>query len=252
MSGDAENQSEAELVRRYRRAIRDRIREYPGQPAEPEGGSIFLDDVRPRLAPPPALGRSPRARWPVVAEPRQTGVELQWHDVVPPTHHTLLRITPTSQALYESDPRFQNFDDWGRRYATLGAGPDPMSFFGMFIDGELKSDYNRSGDVVRHGPGLRIRPLDGMTEDEFINILFKIDREYADDLPYSVIARDAQRWAKAARGIARVKANTTSPGAFDSNSYVSGLLDAAGVGAPEVPVWAPGYDTPVPRRYFGR
>lgn len=252
MSGDAENQSEAELVRRYRRAIRDRIREYPGQPAQPEGGSIFLDDVRPRLAPTPALGRSPRARWPVVAEPRQTGVELQWHDVVPPTHHTLLRITPTSQALYKNDPRFQNFDDWGRRYATLGAGSDPISFFGMFIDGELKSDYNRSGDVARHEPGLRIRPLDGMTEDEFINILFKLDREYADNLPYSVVAREAPKVRMTPRGPASSGPTIGSHGAFDSNSYISGLLRAVGVGAPEIPVWAPGYRTPVPAHHFGR
>jgi hypothetical protein len=158
------------------------------------------------------------------------GVRLQWHSVVPGQYHTLLRITPTNQEAYAQDPRFRNIDDQGRRYATIGAGP---------VWGSLVSDPNRENDLEPHEPGIPISPPGGMSEDAFINMMLKADREYPDDLNYDFLPHPAVPY----RGVGP---------SYNSNSYIAGLLRAVGAGAPELPVTTPGYNLPVPPRSFAR
>ena len=158
------------------------------------------------------------------------GVRLQWHNVVPGRYHTLLRITPTNQEAYAQDPRFRNVDDQDRRYATIGAGP---------VWGSLVSDTNRESDIEPHEPGIPILPPGDMSEDAFINLMLKTDRDYLDDLNYDFLPHAAVPY----RGIGP---------SYNSNSYIAGLLRAVGVGAPELPVSTPGYRLPVPTRRFAR
>jgi hypothetical protein len=158
------------------------------------------------------------------------GVRLQWHNVVPGQYHTLLRITPANQEAYAQDPRFRNIDDQGRRYATIGAGP---------VWGSLVSDANRENDIEPHEPGLPIPPPGGMSEDAFINLMLKADRDYVDDLNYDFLPHPAVPY----RGIGP---------SYNSNSYIAGLLRAVGVGAPKLPVSTPGYNLPVSPRSFAR
>lgn len=232
------------LTRHYRQAILEHMNEHPEQFVAGGDDTPAAPIRKLRQTVPGAVGRGPAPWQYVPQEPGPSGVELQWHDVIGPTYHTLLRITPTNQELYAQDPRFQNFDEQKRRYATLGAGPDPMSVYGMFLGGKLKSDYNRELDIAPHERGIPLQPPGGMSEDAFINRLFKIDREYPDDLDYSVSTHGPY--------MGHGRAPIQVPGAYDSNSYVSGLLQAAGVAPPELPVWAPGYETRLSPRHFGR
>lgn len=161
------------------------------------------------------------------------GARLQWHSVVPGLYHTLVRITPTNQAAYAQDPRFQNFDEHGRRYATLGAGPA-----GPFLD-RLVSAPNRENDVEDHEAGIPVPLPSGISEDAFIHRMLKADREYTDDLEYDFLPHPPIQY----RGIGP---------SYNSNSYVAGLLRAVGVVPPQPPVTAPGYALPVPPRHFAR
>lgn len=168
------------------------------------------------------------------------GVRLQWHNVVPGQYHTLLRITPTNQEAYAQDPRFRNVDEQGRHYATIGAGPvlSLNTSDGLAL-GSLVSDTNRENDVQPHEPGIPIRPSGGMSEDAFINLMLKTDREYTDDLNYDWLPHPAVPY----RGIRP---------SYNSNSYIAGLLRAIGVGIPELPVNTPGYNLPLPPHHFAR
>lgn len=226
------NPQKSALAQRYRQQIAEHINNDPARYADLSANAADRHGERP-----PRGGASPAAE----PELRPTGIELQWHRVAGPAHHTLLRVTPTDQARYENDPRFSNVDEQGRRYATIGAGPDPL-VSGMVFNGKLKSDYNRPSDVEPHGPGLMIQPLTGMSEDDFINRLFKLDREYADNLTYDVGTNGPYKGYR----------NIPIAPQYDSNSYISGLLQAAGVEPPEPPVWAPGYGDRVMPGYFGR
>ena len=79
-----------------------------------------------------------------------------------------------------------------------------------------------------------------MGEDQFIDRLLTLDANYADDLDYDLFpeANPANR------------SMFVADDGFNSNSYVSGLLEAAGVAPPVLPVSTPGYDRPVPRASF--
>lgn len=129
------------------------------------------------------------------------------------------------------DPRFRNADDQGRRYATIGAGP-------VWWRG-LVSATNRENDVRPHEPGVPVSPPLGMSEDAFINLMLKADREYPDDLDYGFLPRPA------------IPTRGFGP-SYNSNSYIAGLLRAVGAAAPELPVSTPGYDMPVPVRKFAQ
>lgn len=227
------------LEKLYHDTIARYMRDHPERLAEATGQSATDGEDQSRSWRP---GRGT----PVQAQQRGSatvapGVRLQWHSVVPGQYHTLLRITPTDQEAYAQDPRFRNVDEHGRRYATIGAGPDwgiNASDAGLAW-GSLIGDTNRENDVQPHEPGIPIRPPGGMSEDAFINLMLKTDRDYTDDLNYDLLPHPAVPY----RGI--------SP-SYNSNSYIAGLLRAVGLGLPELPVNTPGYNLPLPPRHFAR
>jgi RHS repeat-associated protein len=146
------------------------------------------------------------------------------HPVALGMDHSKVTIIPDNQARYANDPRFNNVKDDGRRYATVGAGPE---------DGNLVSNLNRERDLnLDHNVYSEECPLpnDLDNEDDFIDRLFELERRYRDNIDYELFP------------------NRFSDG-NNSNSYVNGLLRAAGVEMPSPPT-SPGYDKPVPAEAF--
>lgn len=147
--------------------------------------------------------------------------------------HTLIRITPNNQARWKSDPRFGNKDSRGRHYATLGAGPGY---------GSLISNVNRPSDVAPHDDGLSLDdPRKCTDEDLLIENLFDLDSKFPDNLDYDLYPANPQDasifWAD---------------DGYNSNSYISGLIDAAGLPKPVLPgnLSFPGWNKPVPMNFF--
>ena len=163
-------------------------------------------------------------------DPDGREIRLQWHmvevGIATGKFHTLLTITPDNQGRYSSDDRFKNVGEDGRRYATIGAGPTSNL--------KLRSDVNRGLDREQHGGGIIVDVPEGYAnEDTYIDALFQLDSQYADDSNYDFFP------------------SATSEG-YNSNSYTSGLLNASGADAPTPHVDAPGYDKPLPTEEFER
>lgn len=161
-------------------------------------------------------------------DPDGREVRIQWHEVLSSgSFHSLLRLKPDNQS--GLDPGlYANIDRDGKRYATIGAGPEG------FLMETLVSNVNRKRDVEIHAGGLDVDiPSFYKSERAFIDTLLELDQHYNDDLDYDF-------WP-----------DNSEPG-NNSNSYISGLLDAAGAEAPVPDVNLPGYDKPVVREVFGR
>ncbi len=167
-------------------------------------------------------------------------IELQWHKVTGDIFHTLLRITPNDQAYWSRGEFFKKhtkIDSSGKLYFTLGAGPeyDELDFL-------LVSNVNRNSDSEPHlGKYKQISvPKKYNSETDFIEQLIVNDAKYTDHLDYDIFPAKVgnQTWYIADDG-------------YNSNSYVAGLLISAGVvPAPVPPVSTPGFQKPVPIRYF--
>jgi hypothetical protein len=128
-------------------------------------------------------------------------------------------MVPRNQDRYSRDPNFQNKLPDGRRFATLGAGPE---------DGRLVGNPNRPTDVDDSKNNYR-RELaipENRTEDQMIAALFAADAGYNDKLDYDVLP-------------------AISDG-YNSNSYARGMLDRAGFKAIPKLGYVPGYNKPIP------
>jgi len=163
-------------------------------------------------------------------------IELQWHVVILSKFHTLLRLTPDDQAAWATDKRFARLKDpQGRNYLTLGAGPEG------YTQESLVSRINRPNDAAPHSANdyIAIQPSGGgADENAFMRKLLELDSHFPDNLDYDFYP---------------VKGNTRfweRGDGYNSNSYVSGLLTAAGVGPPTLPVDTPGFDKPVPSSFY--
>lgn len=110
---------------------------------------------------------------------------------------------------------------------------------------DLASFPNQENDAAPHPAGIPIRPLTGMSADEYINYLLRLDRAYQDDLAYQIHPRGGFT------GGGRLGPTHFGP-TYNSNGYISGLLTASGVEPPQLPVAAPGYDRRVPPSAFGK
>jgi RHS repeat-associated protein len=166
-----------------------------------------------------------------LTDPDGREVRLQWHKVMGNNYHAFVRIMPENQQKYANDPRFQNIDEQGRRYATIGAGPE---------GGNLVSNINRSADAERHEGGNIVSTPSGFkNEDEFIEGLFRLDANYGDNLDYDLFP------APAGQGSWWLPDDS-----YNSNSYASGLLQATGATVAAPPVNAPGFNKPVPANEF--
>ncbi|MDM5182292.1 hypothetical protein PO883_34595, partial [Massilia sp. DJPM01] len=159
-----------------------------------------------------------------------TGLIIEYanHNVFGGNYHSKIIITPIDQGRYANDPRFKNVNEYGDHYATVGAGPDR----GILVGG-----VNRDKDVSKKGVNrttLEV-PCEYGSENDLIDTLFKLGDNYnKNTLPYTLFP---------------------SSGEYNSNSYISGIGQAANIVMPapgNTGARTPGYQFPVPRANFGR
>lgn len=161
-------------------------------------------------------------------------VFLQAHTVQSPFwyRHLSLKIVPKNQMKWltaRPSDFMPNVDRFGNHFATIGAGPD--SWAGPF--GKLARGINRDRDVRE--PKLFLYPLSEgsyLNQDELIEALFRLNANYGNNLEYTTFPEGCE--------------------GYNSNSYISGLLDAAGVSLPSIIFLydLPGVGKPVPRSNF--
>ncbi len=131
---------------------------------------------------------------------------------------------------------FVNRDGFSNFYATIGAGSDSDTDISATCGGTLFSDVNRLRDVSNDpiSPPARV-PYSRLLEDVLVRALFAADLFYADNLPYTC---NPELWENAS--------------AYNSNSYVAGLLKALGLRLPALSseVLYVGWKKPVPASNF--
>lgn len=149
-------------------------------------------------------------------------------------YHTSIKVEPENQEKYADDERFNNVDpETGKRYATIGAGPDSAAFIlGNLIGGDAIKDepdaMNRSKDTnLLNKVWESTNIVKIKDEDTYINNLFSVNGNYKNNLKYGLFP-------------------TQNSGDYNSNSYTAGLLNASGVKPPPLPSeihrysWQPG------------
>jgi RHS repeat-associated protein len=167
-------------------------------------------------------------------DPDGREVKLQWHEVTlggynSGKNHSLLTITTNNPKHFNNYKRITQIgkltNSSGQKYSTMGAGPN-----GSW---DLESNYNRSTDAEAHTGGIVISPPNGMSEEAFVDNLIKLDGNYQDNKEYSF--------------------DPNGTDTFNSNSYVSGLLNASGVDTSKISVPnAQGFDKPLPKEAFAK
>ena len=162
------------------------------------------------------------------------GVLLKGHPVTLGQNHLSVWVVPRDQDKWRNyipsnAPGRKVFteharDQYGNVFTTFGAGPErenPAAW------GRLISNFNRDRDV--NEPKILTLQLDrGLSDseqDKLIKALFDLDAKYLDNLNY----------------------DTLYPNIRNNNSYISGLLRAAGL--PDIPLIGelpyPGWQKPV-------
>lgn len=140
-----------------------------------------------------------------------------------PFNHLAIVLAPDNPKDFANSPLFQSTSG---AEATLGAQP-----FGTGSDdvyGSLVSKPNYSGDAPCHLNHLTlVATPEGMTDTSFINSLLAAANRYDNNLDYVPLP---DPW-----GIG-----------YNSNSFVSGVIKAAGGTPPSLPGWTPGYGKPIP------
>jgi RHS repeat-associated protein len=162
-------------------------------------------------------------------DPLGLEILLESHPVALGLDHSKITIIPRNQTLWANDPRFVHTLPDGRQYATLGAGPE---------GGHLISNLNRPRDLVRsHNKSSQqcTHPDITKPEDQLIRDLLHADSRYRDRLDYEYFP-------------------VSFTDGFNSNSYISGLLNATGlyIQGVHAPPTTPGFEKPVPVFHFGR
>lgn len=116
---------------------------------------------------------------------------------------------------------------------TLGGQPWGSEWSSTSPFGNLQSSPNNPGDspgICNQGPlhNLRLVPTPpGMTDTQFIRALIAESESYQNDLPYNPFPYPGS-------------------GTYNSNSYTSGVIQAAGGTPPAMPGNLPGYNVPLP------
>jgi RHS repeat-associated protein len=153
-------------------------------------------------------------------DPLGLAVYVGEHTVLglPSVYHLVIVLQPDNPSAFADNPLFIN------NLATLGGEPT-----GKFPNlGNLAGKPNYDGDKPCKLKNLRRVPTPpGMTDSQFIQALINAANSYQNNLPY---------------------AGTPFPGSayYNSNGYVSGVLQAAGGTPPSLPGIQPGYDQPIP------
>ncbi len=163
------------------------------------------------------------------------GLDIDYanHIVAGPFYHSKLIITPNNQARYANDSRFQNFDTAGRRFATIGAGPN-----GIYL--EYGPNRRQDVDMPNKFRQKLELPCTYANEDDAIDNLFELAAKYNERRSeYTFIPRRIFGWATG----------------HNSNSFISGLGKAAGFNMPAPDATGantPGYQNPLPAWWFGK
>jgi len=167
---------------------------------------------------------------------RNNAIKVWVQEVAVGNYHTSIKIEPEDQELYKNDPRFKNSDQNGIRFATIGAGPESFINATLGLDTNLISNPNRERDtdLSIKIPGMESSNLvPSNLENQYITTLFRLDNNYKDNLLYDKFP------------------NLNNQNGYNSNSYISGILNAAGITPPQIDLKLPGYRKPVPSKYFG-
>ena len=154
---------------------------------------------------------------------------LKVHRVLGDNYHASLVIIPDDQETFRGSAICE-YTDVGTCYFTVGAGPDRL------IAGRLVGGINRERDKDLD-TAVEMLPLDlgGRNENEAIIRILERFRHYKNDRDYDLFpARDQERscWV--------------ADDSYNSNSYVRGLLEAAGIVVPQPSHRVPGFDKPLP------
>jgi hypothetical protein len=160
------------------------------------------------------------------------GIFYANHDVAFGIDHSKILIVPSNQNAYANDPRFQNIDANGNRYATIGAGPDQGYASGLW------SGVNRPRDLSQPDNNMQQLPIPSQygNEDAAINVLFTLAQNFNSNPLHGTI------------DYALFPVGSTT---YNSNSFVAGLLNAGGFKMPNPPGGVlPGFGHPVPSFYF--
>ncbi|MEX2962184.1 RHS repeat-associated core domain-containing protein [Microbulbifer sp. TYP-18] len=160
----------------------------------------------------------------IYIDPLGLEVLLQTHPVAFGLDHAKVTIIPNNQAVWANDSRFSNSLPDGRRYLTLGAGPE---------GGDLVSNINRSRDVnLGYNQTSALCPIPDQyaSEDELIQALLNADQNYQDNLDYEYFPQ-------------------SFTDGYNSNSYANGLLRAVGITMPTPPS-SPDFNKLLPENSF--
>ena len=178
-----------------------------------------------------------RSRGRRLRDPSGLKIEIVRHHVIKGRHHVLIRFTPDDLDKWRAGPLGDHFQ--GKDFLTIGAGPGMCPLMSAMMYGFeaggagsgscLVKGLDRPHDVNKEKQGGFPIPVD--CEDEFMERLLKLFDEYDDGFAYSWFG---------------------SQFSGNSNSFISGLLGAAGIPVPIIEdVKVPGYGRPVPLSEFG-
>jgi hypothetical protein len=163
--------------------------------------------------------------------PLAFGIMYANHPVNKGFDHSKLIITPHNQAYWRSHPLFKKTDANRNHYLTIGAGPDSL----LNIAGPMVAGFNRDNDIKlprNNRMILNVPTRYGGNEDLAIAALLALVENYNNNkVEYTLIPRLA--------------------GEYNSNSFIAGLLSAAGFNSVPSPGGLPyGFDNPVPYNKF--
>jgi RHS repeat-associated protein len=116
------------------------------------------------------------------------------------------------------------------------SGNWPVTLGAQDIGGTLVGTPNYSGDVISKARFKQVvRPPAGMSDCDFIRALISAAASYQSNLPYSFPS---------------IPSGAMSPGQYNSNSFVSGVLQSVGATPPSINTGGqfqlPGYQNPIP------
>lgn len=156
------------------------------------------------------------------------------------SYHASWLIVPDNQELWKNNDNFKsNVLPDGRVYATLGGGPDnALSDLVMGYElPNLQGGVNRAPydiDLSNKVLTIQIPPASIPNEDQTIQAMLNLNHNYQNNLDkpnYWLFPSDKNN-------------------SYNSNSYFTGIGQAAGLPIPQVDINVPGYNKPVPSSYF--
>jgi hypothetical protein len=157
---------------------------------------------------------------------------LETHPIPPtPLNHSKITMIVDCQSRFFDDVRFRtNFAGLGDlRYATIGAGPEDL---GTTLVSNINRERDRNRSINNFSEPISL--LVGSAQDDLIQRFFDNDARYNDNARYIFFP-------------------SPDLDAYNSNGYASGLLILTLGGIPiHQPPRTPGYEKPVPRRFFNR